>query len=1197
MATNAYAAGAVTYAGGTFNEDITPATFGADFVVNQNGAAVDTIVLTASEPIAKTAGETPGNWAATNGGAITYTINTVGVSSDGLTVTITLAAKDNTDNKTWIADADAITAVVTPAVGVTDLPANAYAAGAVTYAGGTFNEDITAPAPVDDWTLDMDAETMIINFSEVMAYVNIDETKITIQENNNTDLSVQIRTLTDSTSAWTDSNTLTVSLSATDLNAIKLDTGLGISAATSFLEIIAGSGLADVAGNDLNLTNVTDGACIDAGTYTADGTVPQVSAQYPADGVTSVAVTVNPYITFNEAMDSTTITDSTVLLKEFVSGDAVSGNVTLSGNRIVALINTDADLSINGHYYLEVTAGARDSAGNAIAAWGNDKSKDFYTTTETSDPTVLGVSSTTADGSYKVGDIIAITVTFSEAVTVTGTPQITLETGDTNRDIDYASGSGTDVLVFNYTIQTTDTSSDLDYVATDSLALNSGTIKDDASNNAVLTLATPAAANSLGANKAIVIDTSAPAAPSQVPANDATGIAITVNPYLDFAEAMKPSTITSTTVKLCLVSGGASCATPISSTVQQNEGYTRATIVPDSNLSYEIAYYLYVTTGVQDAAGNALASAYGSTTASEFTTVATDSTDPTVSAQFPTDNTTSTAITISPTVTFDEAMNSDTVDTNTVQLRVYDTDAIVGSSVTLNYPTSTIATIDPSASLDNLTQYYIWVSGAEDAAGNTVEAYTTKASQEFTTIASSADVTDPTVSAQFPTDNTTSTVITISPTVTFDEAMDSDTVNSNTVQLRAYIGDTVINASVTYAIGTYIATINPVDSLGYETQYYIWVSGAEDAAGNTVEAYTTKASQEFTTVADSTPATPTVAIVTPSVSANITNASYDITFTTNSATTTAAYVSIDGGSWVAATTNANPGTYTLDVSALTNGSHTVRVKDTVNTAIGYSNTIVFITTYQSDSTKPTVSAIYPTDNLTNVAVTLDPYVDFSEAMDRTRLTSSNIKLCLVSDADCSSPITAPVSIGEGDTRAILVHGSNLEYETAYWIQVGTGVKDVVGNALATAYGSTTASNFTTVALGNGSLAVTSISTVKSYATADATYANGWAWLFSITVPTSETAFNMRFDDWQSGANTIAVADNMRFYSVQATTANDADNAIDIAASGTYPTSGMTLNADLDSDTAGRQIEVRVEVKVPENSSGGSYSTSYGVLSE
>ena len=122
-------------------------------------------------------------------------------------------------------------------------------------------------------------------------------------------------------------------------------------------------------------------------------------------------------------------------------------------------------------------------------------------------PTVSEVSSTTDDGTYTTNDTIAITVTFSGSVTVTGTPQIQLETGETDRQATYSSGSGSATLTFNYVVQAGDTSSHLDYVATDSLTLNGGTIKDSYDQDADLTLASPGAAGSLGANKNIVIDT------------------------------------------------------------------------------------------------------------------------------------------------------------------------------------------------------------------------------------------------------------------------------------------------------------------------------------------------------------------------------------------------------------------------------------------------------------------------------------------------------------------------------------------------------------------------------------------------------------------------------------------------------------------------------------------------------------------
>ncbi|WP_141655380.1 Ig-like domain-containing protein, partial [Roseivirga seohaensis] len=121
-------------------------------------------------------------------------------------------------------------------------------------------------------------------------------------------------------------------------------------------------------------------------------------------------------------------------------------------------------------------------------------------------PVITSVSSTKADGSYGLGESIAITVTFDEAVTVTGTPQLELETGAVDRKVDYSSGTGTNTLTFNYTVQMGDESADLDYKATNALTLNGGTIKDAAGNDATLTLAAPGAANSLGNNKALVVE-------------------------------------------------------------------------------------------------------------------------------------------------------------------------------------------------------------------------------------------------------------------------------------------------------------------------------------------------------------------------------------------------------------------------------------------------------------------------------------------------------------------------------------------------------------------------------------------------------------------------------------------------------------------------------------------------------------------
>lgn len=124
-------------------------------------------------------------------------------------------------------------------------------------------------------------------------------------------------------------------------------------------------------------------------------------------------------------------------------------------------------------------------------------------------PTVTNVTASTADGLRGMGSTIQVEVVFSEAVNVTGTPLLLLETGAVDNTAAYSSGTGTNTLVFQYTVAAGDQSSDLNYKATTSLSLNGGTIRDadnGTNDDAVLTLPALAGAGSLATNKAIQID-------------------------------------------------------------------------------------------------------------------------------------------------------------------------------------------------------------------------------------------------------------------------------------------------------------------------------------------------------------------------------------------------------------------------------------------------------------------------------------------------------------------------------------------------------------------------------------------------------------------------------------------------------------------------------------------------------------------
>ncbi len=103
-------------------------------------------------------------------------------------------------------------------------------------------------------------------------------------------------------------------------------------------------------------------------------------------------------------------------------------------------------------------------------------------------PTVTAVSSTTVAGSYNAGDAIDITLTFSEAVTVTGSPRIQISTGNGTKYTTYSTGSTTTALHFAYTVVAGDNINPLVLFSTSALSLNGGTIKNVGTEDAVLTL-------------------------------------------------------------------------------------------------------------------------------------------------------------------------------------------------------------------------------------------------------------------------------------------------------------------------------------------------------------------------------------------------------------------------------------------------------------------------------------------------------------------------------------------------------------------------------------------------------------------------------------------------------------------------------------------------------------------------------------
>jgi hypothetical protein len=165
------------------------------------------------------------------------------------------------------------------------------------------------------------------------------------------------------------------------------------------------TGVKDVAGNSL-------AANFSSGFTTAsanDLTAPTVLSVAPLNNAVSVPTNSKITVTFSEAMNTGTINTTTFVLKQGTA--SVAGAVTYTGN--TATFTPANALSANTAYSANITTGAKDAAGNALAAnfsW-------TFTTASLADVTAPKVlSSAPAANATSVAVNSKATVTFSEAM-------------------------------------------------------------------------------------------------------------------------------------------------------------------------------------------------------------------------------------------------------------------------------------------------------------------------------------------------------------------------------------------------------------------------------------------------------------------------------------------------------------------------------------------------------------------------------------------------------------------------------------------------------------------------------------------------------------------------------------------------------------------------------------------------------------
>jgi hypothetical protein len=136
--------------------------------------------------------------------------------------------------------------------------------------------------------------------------------------------------------------------------------------------------------------------------------------------------------------------------------------------------------------------------------------------------------------------------------------------------------------------------------------------------------------------------------------------------------------------------------------------------------------------------------------------------------------------------------------------------------------------------------------------------------------------------------------------------------------------------------------------------------------------------------------------------------------------------------------------------------------------------------------------------------------------------------------------------------------------------------------------------FTTTAASSSAtstpLAIDGATAVRTSATADNVFDDGWEWVIHFTVPDNENAFRIRFSDWGNASNSFPAANDIRISSAQSSNASTPSSGV--VESGNGYSGWLYLNGDTASSTAGRQIDLTVEVRVPFGTPTGSYSSTF-----
>lgn len=436
-----------------------------------------------------------------------------------------------------------------------------------------------------------------------------------------------------------------------------------------------------------------------------DLSAPSILSVAPANGATGVSNSVSVTATFSEKMKASTLTASTVELRNSAN-TLIPSVVTYNATTRVVTLKPSAPLSAGGVFKATIkggSSGAKDEANNPLPSnytWSFTVAAPVVDVTK---PTVTSVSPLNAATGVNITSTVS--AIFSEAMNASSitTTNVELRKGTT---------LVTATVAYNATTKTVTLtpSSALAYATVYTATVKGGStgVKDLAGNtmlaNYTWSFTTVAAP-----------DLTKPTVLSVAPVNGTVNVAVSSNVSAVFSESLLASSVNTTTVEL------RNGTVLVPATVSYNTTTKTVTLDPVSSLASSVVYTAKIkggTSGVKDLSNNGMVSDYSWS----FTTA--DITAPLVTDVTPEDEAGQVSVSTTVTATFNEAMNAATITASSFELKNSGGATVAGS---ISYDAALrVLTFTPSLALAYSTDYVATIkggaAGVKDAAGNPMAA-------------------------------------------------------------------------------------------------------------------------------------------------------------------------------------------------------------------------------------------------------------------------------------------------------------------------------------------------------------------------------------------------------------------------------------------------------------------------------------------